>query len=282
LERAAVSPDRIAPFVKRACALPAMPEVAQKLLQSFDRDDLSLPELAGLIGRDQALSAKVLRLANSARYSPSRSVGSLPEAAAALGLRTLRDLTLSACMAGAFPVVPYFDRLEFWRGTLAVAAYAQPLARALGLDEDSAYLGGLVLRTGRILMLLQDPQNAQLAERQAVDLDTLIDYEASLMGCSHPEVSAELARHWRFPEALVTAFQAAAEPMAARPFNRLGAALRLASVVADCRERGEPVHYGLRATHPALVTHLQLDLDWLEAHLPDHRLATAGVEDLMH
>ncbi|MBK7617151.1 MAG: HDOD domain-containing protein [Vitreoscilla sp.] len=276
------TPARIAPFVQRASSLPAMPEVAQKLLQSFDRDDLSLPELAALISRDQALSAKVLRLANSARYSPSRTVGTLPEAAASLGLRTLRDLTLSACMAGAFPDVPHFDRLEFWRGTLAVAAYAQPVARALDLDEDTAYLGGLVLRTGRILMLLQDAPNTLLAERQAVDLDSLIDYERAQMGCCHPEVSAALARHWRFPEPLVMAFQAAVEPLATRPFNRLGAALRLASVVADCRERGEPVDYGLRATHPALIAHLQLDLEWLEAHLPDHRLATAGVEDLMH
>lgn len=274
------NPARIAPFVRRASTLPAMPEVAQKLLRSFERDDLSLPELAGLIGRDQVLAAKVLRLANSARYAPAQTVGTLHDAAASLGLRALRDLTLSACMAGAFPAVPMFDRLGFWRGTLAVAAYAQPVARALGLDEDSAYLGGLMLRTGRILMLLEDAPNTLLAERKAVDLDTLIDQEMSQMGCSHPEVSAALARHWQFPEPLVTAFQAAAEPLATRPFSHLGAALRLASVVADCRELGEPVHYGLRATHPALISHLRLDLGWLEDQLPDHRLATAGVEDL--
>ncbi len=272
--------NRLTPFIQRASALPAMPEVAQKLLRSFERDDLSLPELAGMIGRDQSLAAKVLRLANSARYSPARTVATLPEAAASLGLRSLRDLTLSACMAGAFPVVPMFDRLEFWRGSLAVAAYAQPLARALGLDEDTAYLGGLMLRTGRILMLLENAPDTLLAERQAVDLDTLIDYEMAQMSCCHPQITAALARHWRFPESLVSAFAAAAEPMAARPFCRLGAALRLASVVADCRERGEPVDYGLRATHPALIAHLQLDLDWLDRHLPDHRLATAGVEDL--
>lgn len=272
---------RIEPFLQRASTLPAMPEVAQKLLLSFDRDDLSLPQLAGLIGRDQALAAKVLRLANSARYSPSHTVASLSDAAATLGLRALRDLTLSACMAGAFPKLAFFDRLEFWRGTLAVAAYAQPLARALDLDDDTAYLGGLMLRTGQILMLMVDAENTLLAERHAVDLDSRIGFETALLGCSHPEVTAALARHWHFPPALVTAFEAAVEPLNARPFCRLGAVLRLASVIADCRERGEPVSYGLRATHAALVDHLQLDLAWLEAHLPDHRLATAGVEDLL-
>ena len=127
-------PTRIAPFVERACTLPAMPEVAHKLLQSFDREDLPLPEIAGLIGRDQTLAAKVLRLANSPRYWPSHTVTSLGDASASLGLRALRDLTLSASMVGAFPALKDFDRLSFWRGTLAVAAYAQPIARALDLD----------------------------------------------------------------------------------------------------------------------------------------------------
>jgi HD-like signal output (HDOD) protein len=274
--------EQISPFVARASALPAMPEVAARLLRSFDRDDLTLPALAELVGRDQALSAKVLRLANSARYSPSHAVSSLRDAAALLGLRAMRDLTLSACMVAAFPTPRMFDRLEFWRGTLAVAAYAQPLARGLGVDEDTAYLGGLMLRTGQLLMLMVDPENTLLSQRHAVELDSQIGFENVLMGCSHPEVTAALARHWQFPRVLVEAFAAAADPLAAHPFCRLGAALRLASVVADCRERGEPVAYGLQLVQPALVAHLQLDIPWLEAHLPDHRLATAGAEDLLH
>lgn len=274
--------EPLTPFIASASALPAMPEVASRLLRSFERDDLTLPALAELVARDQALSAKVLRLANSARYSPSHTVSSLRDAAALLGLRAMRDLTLSACMVAAFPTPRLFDRLEFWRGTLAVAAYAQPLARGLGVDEDTAYLGGLMLRTGQLLMLMVDPDNTLLSQRHAIELDSQIGFETVLMGCSHPQVSAALARHWQFPRVLVEAFGAAADPMASHPFCRLGAALRLASVVADCRERGEPVDYGLTLAQPALLAHLQLDLRWLEEHLPDHRLATAGAEDLLH
>ena len=202
----AVVTSRTDRFVQQACALPAMPEVANKLLRSFDRDDLSLNELAGLIGRDQTLSARVLRLANSARYSPSRSVTSLNEAAMTLGTRTLRDLALSACMVGMFPSIPGFDRLAFWRTTLATAAYAQPLARFLEEDEDAAYLGGLMLRTGQLLMLMVDPDMTQRIGRLSLEIDSRISFENSLLGCSHPEITAELARHWRFPNTLVTAF----------------------------------------------------------------------------
>ena len=271
----------IEPFIERATAMPAMPEVAHKLLQSFDRDDLSLPELAALVGRDQALSAKVLRLANSARYSPARSVASLPDAAAALGLRTLRDLTLSACMAGAFPEIPGFDRKAFWRGTMAVAAYAQPLARWLDGDEDTAYLGGLMLRTGQLLMLLVEPQRMAEVSAHCTELDSRIGQEQARMGVSHPLISAELARHWRFPTALVQAFNAAADPLEVKPFCRLGAALRLASVIADARETGLSATEGLMQSQATLVSALHLDLDWLEAHLPDHRLAVANADALM-
>jgi len=275
-------PSSIAPFVQRASTLPAMPEVAHKLLKSFDRDDLPLPEIAGLIGRDQTLAAKVLRLANSSRYSPSHTVTSLNDASASLGLRVLRDLTLSASMVGAFPVIQGFDRLSFWRGTLAVAAYAQPIARALDLDEDMAYLGGLMLRTGQLLMWMVDPDRARHAGAQAQELDSSIGFETVQFGVAHPEITAELARHWQFPAVLVEAFRATSQPMDTKPFSRLAAVLRLASVVADCRECGRPVSEGLLSVQGDLVVHLGLDLDWLEAHLPAHDLAVAGVDALMH
>ena len=269
-------------FLQRASSLPAMPEVARRLLSSFDRDDLSLPVLADLIARDSALAAKVLRLANSARYSPAHTVSSIGDAAAILGLRSLRDLTLSACLAGTFPAARGFDRLAYWSGNLAVAAYAQPVARLLGLDDDTAYLGGLMLRTGQMLMLMADPDGTAQVAQQASLPDSRIDMELRHFGCSHPLLTAELARHWHFPAGLSHAFAAAADPLACRPFDRLGAALRLASVVADCRAAGVPAPQGLRAAQGALVDHLALDLDWLEAHLPDHRLATACAADLMN
>ncbi len=269
-------------YLRQASAMPAMPEVAQRLLRSFERDDLSLGELAALIGKDQALAGKVLRLANSARYSPSRTVASLADATASLGLRTLRDLTLSACMTGAFPVVAGFDRKRFWQSNLAIAAYADPLAKTLGVDEDMAFLGGLMLRTGQILMMVVDPETQAEIERASTEADSRLGFEKARVGFTHPEVTATLARHWRFPEPLCAAFAAAAEPLETRQFSRLGAVLRLASVIADAGQSGEPAIDALRRTQPALIEHLQLDLEWLQAHLPDHRLATAGVDELMH
>lgn len=277
------APDpTLAPYLARASTLPAMPEVAHRLLASFEKDDLSLQALAQLIARDQALAGKVLRLANSARYAPSRNIASLGDAVATLGLRAVRDLTLAACVAGAFPAVPGFDRRVFWAGTLATAAYAQPLASLLGEDGDTAYVGGLMLRTGQLLILLTQPGTWATLERQCTLVDARFDAERAALGVAHHDLTAMLAGSWKFPPALVRAFECAGDPMAAHPFNRLGAVLRLASVIADARDRALPVSEALMQAQGALVEHLRVDLDWLEEHLPDHRLATAGVDDLMH
>lgn len=269
--------------LKQASSLPAMPEVAVRLLDTLQRDDVTLGHLAEIIACDQALAVKVLRLANSARYSAGRGVGTLQDAAATLGMRSLRDLTLSACLVGVFPEPDGFDRVAFWQGSMATAAYARCWAGPLQQDDDVAWLCGLVLRTGQLLMMQFDPQRAVLAQRiTALEVDATMGYERSMMGCSHPDVTAALARHWRFPAALVAALAASADPMEYRPFNRMGAVLRLASVTTDARRLDKPLQGVLPQVQAPLLAHLQLDLVSLDAQLPSWAQVTAGAEDLLH
>ena len=269
-------------FFANPAALPSMPEIAHRVLRACNQPDVSLASLSGLIGRDQGLTVKLLRMANSARFAPRQSIATLQDAAAAVGLQSLRDLTLAACVAGAFPATPGFDRLRFWRQCMATAGHARTLAQACGLDPDAAYLAGLVLRTGELLMLMTDPGQTLQAEQLAHLPDSLMDHERSLMQCTHAEVSAELAKRWRFPAELVTALAAAADPMAARPFSRLGGVLRLAQVMGEAGDRGLPALTLLVDTQAALVEHLRLDLDWLAAHMSPYETLTEGVDQLLH
>ena len=269
-------------FFTNAAALPAMPEVAHRLLRSFNDDNISLGQLSALIGQDQSLSVKLLRLANSARYSPRQAIATLQDAAGAVGLNSLRDLALSACVAGAFPNPPGFDRLRFWRQCMATAGHARTLALACDLNPDEAYLAGMVLRTGELLMLMSDPEAIGLAESLAHLPDSLMDHERLLLQCTHAEVSAELARRWKFPEQMVVALNAAADPLAAKPFSRLGAVLRLAAVMSEAGDRQLPAVTTMLDTQGPLIEHLHLDLDWLAQHLMPYDALTQGVEHLLH
>jgi HD-like signal output (HDOD) protein len=259
-----------------------MPELASRLLRSLARDDLSLAELAGLIARDPSLATKVLRLANSARFGTQREVASLRDAANLIGLRGLRDLTLAACLAGMFPPSTGFDRARFWRHGVATAGHARVLAPMAGIDPDEAYLAGLLLRTGRLLMLQVHPAQVARIDALADQPDSLIGHERALLSCSHAEVSAELARRWRFPSPLAQALAAAADPLAAQPFATMAGVVRLASTLADAGDLGLPELDTLLAVQPALVERLALDPTQLAETLLPYEVLTIGVDQLLH
>lgn len=260
-------------FVKHN-ALPTMPEVASRLLKTFDDDRVGLPQVAALIEKDSTLAAKVLRLANSAHYSPSHQIASVQDAAHALGLETLRNLTLAACLSGAFPAVKGLDRAAFWRHSVATANYARILSRLLGVDAgtaDTAYLAGLMLRTGQLLMAMQEPQLVADVEALAAEPGSRFSLEEHRFGCTHADVTASLAAHWHFPHSLVEAFSDANTPLEIRPFSLIAAVLHLAEVLADAAEHHEAPVPALQVAVPELVEHLHLDL----ALLAD-RVAAAG------
>lgn len=269
-------------FIHDQNALPTMPEVASALLASLDDERLSLADLSRLIAQDASLSAKVLRLANSTHYSPSHQVDKLSDAAAALGLQTLRNISMAACMSGAFPQVPGLDRKRFWHHSLATAGYAHMLARWLQLDGESAYLAGLMLRTGQLLMAIDEPHLVADVEAHAAEPGSRFSLEEHRFGCTHADVTASLAAHWQFPRALVEAFRDANAPLEVRPFSRVAAVLHLAEVLADAAEHHDDAVLALKLAVPELIERLHLDLELLTARIAAAGDPAAEVEQMLH
>lgn len=271
-------------FVKHN-ALPTMPEVASRLLKSFDDDNVGLGQIAALIEKDGALTAKVLRLANTAHYSPSHQISSVMDAAHALGLETLRNLAMAACLSGAFPKVQGLDRALFWRHSVATANYARILARMLGADgstTDTAYLAGLMLRTGQLLMALDEPQMVADVEAHAAEPGSRFSLEEHRFGCTHADVTASLAAHWHFPHAMVEAFKDANTPLEIRPFSLIAAVLHVAEVLADAAEHHDEPVQALKVAVPELIEHLHLDLELLAAKIAAAGDPAAEVEQMLH
>lgn len=269
-------------FFKAGTELPTMPEIALRLLDTFGREDVSVQELVTLISHDPALAARLLRLANSARFSPAERVTRLHDAATQIGLGSLRGLAMGACLVQAFPVLPGFDRLRFWRQNLATAGYARWLAQHLQLDADMAEVAGMVLRSGELLMLMAEPRLTALVESLTGAPDSVFALQRLHFGCTHAELSAELAVRWHFPTPIVDALYTAAEPLAAQPFSAEGAVLRAASIMADAADDALPPLEALQRVQPVLVLGLGLDVPALTPQLPDHGLLTAPATELLH
>jgi HD-like signal output (HDOD) protein len=266
-------------------ALPTMPEVAARLLKSFDDDSVGLSQITALIEKDSTLTAKVLRLANTDHYSPSHQIATVTDAAHALGLETLRNLAMAACMSGAFPSVQGLDRATFWRHSVATANYARILARMLGADDattDTAYLAGLMLRTGQLLMAIDAPQLVADVEAHAAEPGSRFSLEEHRFGCTHADVTASLAAHWHFPAAMVEAFKDANAPLEVRPFSLIAAVLHVAEVLADAAEHHDEPVQALKVAVPELIEHLHLDLGLLAARVAAAGDPAAEVEQLLH
>lgn len=211
-------------------ALPTVPKVAQRLIHSFSREDVNMDEIAEQLSADPVLSAKTLRLANSAYFHVSRRISTLEDALRMLGFVMVRNLVVGSELAGAFKAVPGLDLRQFWRHSLYTACGARWLAQHKGINGDLAFTVGLVHGLGHLVMHNAAPDKMKAlskachplaAERAAVE-------EAEL-GYHHGAVGAELAARWKFPAEVSEPLRVAPDPLHCEPPSELGALLHIAA-----------------------------------------------------
>ena len=244
--------------------LPSMNEVARELIHSLDRESVSVQDVCAIIAKDAALSAQLLRLANSAQFGLPRGVGTLDEAIALVGLARVRAVALGACLAGAFPSFTGLDRKAFWHSSMACAGYSQWLAGALGIDTQTAWLTGMMVRLGELLIGQAEPKTLNEIEKLPMQPGERWQRERQLVGFSEGQITAELARRWNFPMLMVQALQRASEPLLEQAFSRLGAALHLAYLLAESTD----AQHAIEILPVEVIDSLKLDLDWMRATVP--------------
>ena len=249
--------------------LPTMPEVAHSLIKTLNDEDAPLEKVRGAISKDPALTAKLIRLANSARFGLPRAVGSVDDAITLVGLNQVRTLSLAACVSDAFPAIPGMDRQLFWRESMACAGYAQWLARTVGADGAQAWLTGFMARLGEILIGQKNPAHIREIEATPHHPGGRWERESKLLGFTEGQVSAELARRWKFPDTIVTALEKSSEPLAVKPFSRLAGIVHLATLLAETAlEESLSTEQTVAALPEEVLQALQLQADWLTTHLP--------------
>jgi len=245
--------------------LPSMTEVAHALIRTLNDEDASVSDIRDIIAQDPALTAKLLRLANSAQFGLPRGVGTLDDAITMVGMAKVRTLSLGTCLNEAFPTLPGLDRQEFWKASTACASYAQWLATHLSIDNQLAWLTGLMLRLGELLIGQVDPAVMQEIEKLPHVPGSRWEREKRLVGFSEGHITAELARRWNFPMQMVQALQRAADPITDQAFSRLGAIMHLAGLLADTPDAGPET---LDTLPDDVIDSLQLDVQWMYSHFP--------------
>lgn len=245
--------------------LPVMTEVAHSLVRTLNDPDATGAQVAAIISKDPALTANLLRMANSAQFGLSRQVLSLDHAITLLGMSRIRALALSTSISTAFPTVPGLDRSAFWKFSMTCAGYAQWLAGGAGMDPQQAWLAGMMLRLGELLIGQRIPEKLAEIEVQPNLAAARWEREQRLLGFDECQVTAVMGRHWNFPDAIVTGLQSASDPLAAQPFDRLAGVVHLAALLADMPNPSPEVVSDLPLP---VITVLELSRHWMVGRFP--------------
>jgi len=243
-----------------------MSEVAHELITTLNDEHAGITEVRNIIAKDPALTARLLRLANSAQFGLQRSISTLDDAITMVGMSKVRTLCLGSCLSSAFPALPGLDRKEFWRGSMACAGYAQWLANTLGMDGQEAWLCGMMLRLGELLIAQAEPATLLEIEKLPLLPGARWEREIRLVGHSEGQISGELARRWNFPKSIVAGLQQSSDPLGYTSFSRLAGIVHLAGLLADTPTASADAMDSLPAD---VMAKLLLDTQWSRNKFPD-------------
>jgi HD-like signal output (HDOD) protein len=223
-------------------ALPSTPHVYGELSQMLASDDASVSEIARIVERDMAISAKILQLANSAYFGRQQPVGAIGEAVSYLGLDTVRALVVQVDGFRQFTGDNALERLAVeqlqahsWR----VANLARQLVHDPAL-RGAAFTAGLLHDVGLLVFATQDPPTlAQILVMAKERRLPLISAEREICGVTHAETGAHLLALWGLPIEITSAIASLESPPAGAPGLDTAGALYLANALIEEAESSE-------------------------------------------
>jgi putative nucleotidyltransferase with HDIG domain len=185
--------------------LPTLPHVATRVIELVADPHANASDLERVISRDAALTARVLKLANSALFGRRGMVSTLSRAVVLLGFKTVHSLVIAASTEAFYHTgsTRFKDKL-LWEHAVAAALAAGYLARECryrGVEE--AFLGGLLHDIGKVVLDTNMGERYQgIVERVYNDGVTFIDAEQEILGFNHAEIGSLVIRKWNLPDTL--------------------------------------------------------------------------------
>ncbi len=219
--------------LKRLQRLPSPPGTALRVLELCRSDDTDVRKITQALMADPALSARLLRYANSAALGASHEITSVRDAVLHLGLRSVKLAALGFTLpTNVEAACRGFSLQHFWTESIVTALLARRFATALGADREEAFTTGLLSGVGRLALAQGMPEEygAVLAAAPDQHPDALLETERGLLGTDHLALAGELLAQWGMPAALVRPIAGYSDPAS------IEAALRpLAQVLRTAR-----------------------------------------------
>jgi HD-like signal output (HDOD) protein len=218
----------------------SLPDIYLRLKDTLEQEDFSMEEVTVLIGHDPGMTARLMRLVNSAFFGLAANIDTVNRAINLLGTQQVHDLVLATSVAEAFGGMDdkVMDMERFWRKSVACGVASRELATLCHvLDSERVFVCGLLRDIGHLVMYQAIPEAAQ----QALDVSRerglpIFEVEREQIGLDYARVGGTLMRQWRLPRSLWEPTEFHVEPSIAREIPLLTALVHFGAILAEAMD----------------------------------------------
>jgi len=237
--------------------LPILPPIVQRLNRMIEDEKTSIHQIADLIEKDQIITAKILRLANSAFYGFPKKVSTVQNALMLLGINIVKVLIITSSI---FDII-YKEDVNLWEHSIGVAACSKILAERLKLKEpQEVATAGLLHDLGKIVEKISFKEDYKKILELVQNNKDPLKAEKEILGIDHAEIGSFLMRIWNIPDRLIEAVDAHHELEKAKKFKKEAAIVHLSNVLVHVRGYGSSLYKKVPILHEKALKILKLNI----------------------
>jgi len=197
---------KIRKLLRRDVKLTTLPAIFARINEAIMKPSSSSHDIADLISKDTSLSARLLKLVNSAFYGYPSRIDSLARAVSIVGTNQLNMLAFGIDVVSAFKNIPrdYISMDSFWRHSILCGILARLIAAQKNIQNtERLFLAGMLHDIGRLIVYHYAPQHAvKILEQSRETGEILYSLEAERLGGDHAEIGGLLLQVWKLPQSL--------------------------------------------------------------------------------
>lgn len=191
--------------------LPTIPSIINDIIEAIDDPDTSISRLSRLVEKDQTITARVLRIANSPFYGFSRRISTIDLAVVVMGMNTLKEIILALVVQKLFAKVnpKLLNIKEFWNYSLFCGSTSRFFAKKLGYKvAGEAFVAGLMHDLGILIEAEYfSDEFAKVRQFNTENNSSFLDSERMVFNSDHCEIGAIIAERWNLPTHLVSSIR---------------------------------------------------------------------------
>jgi HD-like signal output (HDOD) protein len=218
-------------MIARLNELPRIQSLLQELLEMVNQEDVSFSALSKKISIDQVLTARLLRMANSAYFSGSKTISTVNDAIIRVGIGPVKTLVVASVLSSAFSGVTTLDLDKYWAETFEVSLIASHLAKQLGLDANQIFTIGVLHDVGELMIHTLVPNQALQIQGKIGEGADRLSAEYEILETTGPQLGARLAKEWKFPDIVADVIEHSHNPIEAKVSPQFASIINLSRAI---------------------------------------------------